>query len=497
MRIYIIILLAALVLGCCQFRKHSEYLDCVEDYANALLDKGRDTYGTENSPLIATTLIRETLKLPEGDSLEALLSLERESWGIRPHDRMLTGANPMHDQVLYQILYALTDLTGDLKYAEEADRTLKWFFENCQSEQTGLMAWGEHIGWDFNTETTIEKRQRYNHEFFRPWVFWEKCYELAPQNCIDFASGLWYHQIHDHETGEFSRHAQYDQHGTGIQNQYPRHGGFFIATWAEAYKQTKDTLYLRAIDVIYQFYHRNRNSISGAIPGEVDNPRSNNLLLWPQSILGLAIDLWDAAPGLPQELGSKLKEMALEIDGVYLRIKHDVSPDGAGFVSQGNAETLAAEDVRDGNNRVYSDRWTTGYGESTDANSANVCMLRYQQTGNKGFRQLVLATADRYLDTEPVSDFPVYPGSLGDVIHLLLNAHELTGDQMYLDRAHHFAGMALQMFFDDSSPLPKASSKHWHYEAITRADNLMMALLRLYLIANQMDIQSRLIYLER
>ena len=496
MRIYFVLLIT-LVLGSCHFRKNGEYLDLVENYANALLDEARDTYGNEHSPLFASTLIREDVSLPEGDSLESLLSLERESWGIRPHDRMLTGANPMHDQNLYQILYALTELTGDRKYAEEADKTLRWFFENCQSEETGLMAWGEHIGWDFNAETTIDKRQRFNHEFFRPWVFWDKCYELAPQSCLDFASGLWYHQIHDHATGEFSRHAQYDRHGTGTQNQYPRHGGFFIATWAEAYEQTADTLYPRAIEVIYNFYHRNRNSTSGAIPGEVDNPRSNNLLLWPNSNLGLAIDLWDAAPKLPRELGRKLREMSIEIDEVYLRIEHDVSPEGAGFVSQGNAETLAAEDVRDGNNRVYSDRWTTGYGQSTDANAANVCMLRFLQTGNEGFRHLILAAADRYLDTEPITDFPVYPGSLGDVIHLLINANEITTDEIYLERADHFARMALDMFFDDSSPLPKASSKHRHYEAITRADNLMMELLRLYLVTNKIEIQSGLVYLER
>jgi hypothetical protein len=487
----------ALMLGSCQLQKHSEYLDQVEHYANALLDHARDIYGTENSPLIATTMMRGTMSLPEGDSLDALLSLKRESWGIRPHDRMLTGANPMHDQNLYQILYALTELTGEQRYAEEADNTLKWFFENCQSGQTGLMAWGEHIGWDFNTETTIDKQQRFNHEFFRPWVLWEKCYGLARRPCIDFASGLWYHQIHDHGTGEFSRHANYDRHGTGTQNQYPRHGGFFMATWAEAYKQTGDSLYLQAVDVLCNFYQRNRNPISGAIPGEVDNPRSNNLLLWPQSNLGLAIDLWDAAPKLPPEMGKRLKEMALEIDEIYLRIPHDLSPDGAGFVVNGNAETLAAEDVRNGNNRVYTDRWTTGYGQSTDANAANVCMLRFQQTGNEGFSKLVLAAADRYLDTEPVTDFPVYPGSLGDVIHLLLNAYEITSDEVCLERAHHFAGMALDMFFDESSPLPKASSMHWHYEAITRADNLMMELLRLYLVSNQTKIQSALVYTER
>ncbi len=170
---------------------------------------------------------------------------------------------------------------------------------------------------------------------------------------------------------------------------------------------------------------------------------------------------------------------------------------GAGFVSQGNAETLAAEDVRKGNNRVYSDRWTTGYGQSTDANAANICMFRYQQTGNEGFMQLVLAAADRYLNTEPVTDFPVYPGSLGDVIRLLMNAHEITSDEIYIERAHHFARMALDMFFDESSPLPKASSMHRHYEAITRADNLMMEILRLYLISNKIEIQSGLVYTER
>jgi hypothetical protein len=87
--------------------------------------------------------------------------------------------------------------------------------------------------------------------------------------------------------------------------------------------------------------------------------------------------------------------MALAIDEVYLRIEHDVRPDGKGFVVLGDAEALAAEDIRGGTLRCYTDRWTTGY------------------------------------------------------------------------------------------------------EAVTRADNLMMELLRLYLVANQIEIQSGLVYLER
>ena len=113
---YFVLVLISLVLISCQFSKHEEYLSHVEAYANALLEYARDTYGMEHSPSIATTIIRENMSLPEGNSLDALLSLKRENWGIRSHDRMLTGANPMHDQNLYQVLYALTDLSGNSKY---------------------------------------------------------------------------------------------------------------------------------------------------------------------------------------------------------------------------------------------------------------------------------------------------------------------------------------------------------------------------------------------
>jgi len=33
-----------------------------------------------------------------------------------------------------------------------ADDALRFFFTHCQSKATGLLAWGEHLGWDFHTE---------------------------------------------------------------------------------------------------------------------------------------------------------------------------------------------------------------------------------------------------------------------------------------------------------------------------------------------------------
>jgi hypothetical protein len=233
--------------------KRTDYFRIVKSYADTLLEHGRDIYGKVNSPLIATTLDRRSLGIFEQEELDSLWQIrlkDWDNWRIRNRDRMLTGANPMHDQNLYQVLYALTEITGDAHYAQEADRTIEWFFRHCQSPSTGLMAWGEHMGWDFNTETLITWRkgkhhggrmQEYNtHEFARPWVLWERSFELAPEACERFAVGLWEHQIGDHETGNFSRHANYEMHQTFVDSEYPRHGGFYIATWAQAYRSTKD-----------------------------------------------------------------------------------------------------------------------------------------------------------------------------------------------------------------------------------------------------------------
>ena len=76
----------------------------------------------------------------------------------------------------------------------------------------------------------------------------------------------------------------------------------------------------------------------------------------------------------------------------------------------------------------------------------------------------------------------------------MLAAEDLTGDERYMTRARELADMAVAIFFD-GSPLPRASSKHGHYEAITRGDTLVMALLNLWARENRPSLN--LAYNER
>lgn len=474
--------------------KDDRYLDIARRYADTMIEHGRDVYGPEETPLFAVSLDRDALRIHEGAALDAILAIERSDWGIRSHDRMVQGANPMQDQNLYRILYALTDITGDRRYGQAADDALRYFFTHCQSSVTGLFAWGEHIGWDFSTEAIIDKDAGTTHEFARPWMMWDQSFELAPEACAGYAHGLWEHQIADQDSGFYSRHARYDMHGPGRGSEYPRHGGFYIATWAAAYERTGEPEFLDAINCLVDSYERNRNPVTGALLAETQSPD----LMWPNSNLSLAVDLWDAAEKVPEALAEKMRACALKTDDVFLAIEHDLSLGGPGFMIHSVTSTLEPGWLRlgkpDDTRRHFSDIWATSYGNSTDAQIAVLCYLRNRQVPRDGYRKLILDAAERYMTSDPDTTVVLYPGAPADAIYLMLAADDLTGDTRYLTRARELANSAATIFFDGSA-LPRASSKHGHYEAITRGDTLVMALLNLWARENSRDIE--LVYNER
>lgn len=487
----------------------ADYLELVRSYADAMIAHGRDTYGSQHSPLFASAMDRKTFH-PFEQSPGVLA-------GMRDGDRTFSGANPMHDQNLYQILYALTELTGQPKYAQAADEALKWFFEHCQSPR-GLMAWGEHQGWNFYTESSTAPKGP--HEFFRPWVLWDRSYQLAPEACRRFAAGLWEYQIADHEKGLFSRHAMHiwetDPKFKSAQAgaEFPRHGGFYIATWAEAYSRTKDPRMLKAIKVVLGGFLARRNPQSGAIPS---GSRDKNInLMRPESNLSLAIDLTDAAPKVTPELAGEMLAAAAQTDEIFLKMKHEPGPGGKGFIKAavpatlepGDARAVAASGTLGLRWKNYTEVWATGYGVQTTANTAIACEIRYNQTKIEGYRKLVTAAADSYLQSEPEMKDSVdksgnqasptlYPGAMGDAIAVELAGYRMTGDQKYLARAHHYARMAVRIFLPGDSPLPRVSSRADFYEALSRGDYLMAQLLTLWVAQNHPEAKIRLIWCER
>ncbi|MBN1441999.1 MAG: hypothetical protein JXA90_04780 [Planctomycetes bacterium] len=425
------------------------FLDVVRGYADAMIEHGRDTYGEQKSGLFLSALDRFELR-PLDVRPAPPAGIRREDRAGLPW-RRLAGANPQLDENLLRVLYSLSEITGETRYAEAADHELKWFFENTQSTATGLLPWGEHLAWDVVLDRPVSSGTELIHEFARPWVMWDRCFQLAPAACRAFALGLWHHQIADRETGAFDRHAPYDRHGPRDGKDFPRHAGFYIQTWAQAYRHTRDETFLRAIETLVGRLEAKRAADGGEA----------------HSTTG-PLDVETAADLVPEPLAGRLRRFAAEEDRLVL------------------AE-LRALHGRPGGGWDFPATWEAAYAVSTAASWAMYALARCEQAPKEDLREIIVAVAEAYRDELPAEDVDLWPMSLGHVISAQVAAYRTTGRRVFLEEAQRFARLAVRIFWQDR-PLPRASAKTDHYETITGCDSLALSLLEVDAVMNHRSV---------
>lgn len=471
------------------------FIKIVKDYADAMISEGRDFYGAENSPLFASTLNRSTMKIASMEDVESIK-------GVRKNDRSISGANPLRDIGLYEILYTLSNITGNELYASEADKSMAYFFTHCQSPNTGLMAWGEHLYWDFEKEACGYGKVNEDYHESGVWPFWDKSYELAPEACWKFAIGEWDHQIADKTTGHFSRHARWSEHGPYTGFEFPRYAGQMIERWADAYKRTENTNQQRrddlllAIEVIFGRMQENMKlTKSGLLPAGSSEKGDHNQVVWLKSNLELARCLEVAAPLFDDEPAGQMKKFALKQDMDFLNAPHKLDSVGGGFAVTLDAGTGIPRTRS--MNKPYTSTWGSGYGYGPHSKIAILCNSRYQKLKTEypdlatKYKSLMLAGAEQYLISSPDTSQLLKPDVFAGVIKLMLHSFELTGDQKFINRANYFGLLGIQLFLDDDSPLPKATNRHNHYETITGGPGFMNELLKIYLTSKNFDLKLK------
>lgn len=455
-----------------------DYFLMVKEYADFMIEYGRDRYGKVHSPLFATTMDRSN-----GDIFRH--RPPKAPKGIRNRDRSYRGSNPSNHNGLYSILYKLTELTGNPVYAQEADTSLVWFFSNCQLKRTGLMPWGEHMGWDFFREGIIlGKFQFWIHEM-KGFAYWDLIWEEAPEEANNFALGLWNHQIYAHtgeKAGEFSRHANALVHQPFWGKGFPSHGGKYMEVWTRAWQETGNPEYLTAISTLLDYFERNISPESGALRYATKFPDHYSL----GHNMGLARTFYNISSELPDSIARRMRVLSESTDPLYLGFNHDPGPGGSGFIKSANVNTLEPGEYRSEHKggKYTTGMWSSGYGAGNSVGVANNCLERYSQTGIEAYRELFLTAAEAYYSSEIPESKRMYPGNYSGIISMMLKAYRLTGEKRFLDKATDFADISVQAVMDSSSPLPKASNESDHYEAITGANNLMNNLLNLWIELN-------------
>jgi len=441
----------------------SPFIGVVYRFADAMLEHGRDVYGSERTGMLLGALDRNTLK--------PLKTRPRAPAGVSegsrpgPTEEPLVGSNPQSDQNLLRLLYFLKGLSGEDRYPQAADAGLTWILHNGQSSNTGLLAWGKHLSWNVTTDEVTCVGKEPLHEFSRPWMLWERCFQLAPQQSKRFALGLWEHHVANQEAGGLRRCADFDRTGTRPVTNCPRHAGFFMRTWGEAFAHTGDEEFLRAIDAVLTGYEKKQSR--GAQP---DGRRSTSTDTC--GVLSMAIDCDGAARKVPEPLRGRLTAFAAREDERFCSLPHDLVR-RRGFAESFNPTETAPE-------ASYTSLWNPEDSRHTTAAVALMCMSRYQNTGRVGYRHLIVAAADAYLDSLPDEQTDAWPLSFGQAITLELAAFRIMAEKKYHARAFKLGEIAIERFFGDS-PLPRASLKTDHYENTTGADTLALSLAELHL----------------
>lgn len=182
------------------------YYQKVIQFADVMLEHGTDRYGSVSSPLFSSILTRDLVpQVPEdpenpGNGVRVerhtVYSFSRgsmrENWcavgvgnmwygGNESHKSSWRGTDMARDEKLYELLYELSEATGDQKYKDAANASIVFWLANCPTE-TNLFPWGEHAGWNFFTDEYDKDyyRCRY-HEFKEGESLYDKFIELQPR----------------------------------------------------------------------------------------------------------------------------------------------------------------------------------------------------------------------------------------------------------------------------------------------------------------------------
>ena len=173
-----------------------DYVAIARAYADYMIEHGRDRYGKEHTPLFVTGMDRHTGKLisppfPHVKRKPFMPGWERDR-ECRASDRNYGNADPLDQLTLLKLMHRLTEITGDVHYAEEADKTAAWWMANTQTP-IGLYPWGSHTYWSVTNESGGG-----TFEFNHVWPYWK----LNPEALQRYAMGLWDHYVADKKTGE-------------------------------------------------------------------------------------------------------------------------------------------------------------------------------------------------------------------------------------------------------------------------------------------------------
>ncbi len=174
-----------------RFGHESErFLQSVQQFAELVLEKGRDRYGEYSTPLLVDGI--------RADNGEPVTWRSGETWVL---------SNLANQQNLFRLLYGLSMLTGKPDYYDAAAAILDYSFTDLRYGD--LFCWGGHMAFDLQRKKQVHATDKGpQHELKCHYPFYELMFEINGDETKKYIEALWESHILDWSNLEFSRHGQ-------------------------------------------------------------------------------------------------------------------------------------------------------------------------------------------------------------------------------------------------------------------------------------------------
>lgn len=169
----------------------SERLQAVREYADLLLEYGRDTYRDKHTPLFVDGL-------RVADLTPAAWIHEGKTW---------IPSNLANQQNLFRTLVGLTNLTREDKYKLAAEAATDYGFDHLR-HPNGLFYWGGHRFLDLASGEHVG--EGYRHEFKFTLPYYELMHKVNPKVTEQFIRAFWNAHVMDWSNLDMNRHGNYD-----------------------------------------------------------------------------------------------------------------------------------------------------------------------------------------------------------------------------------------------------------------------------------------------
>lgn len=232
-------------------RPYRQYVrECIE----LLIEYGTDRYGNVQSPVFVNILDVRTRTCPEDP-----LPLD-EAWRVvRRGRRGPAGANLYADQPTIRAMRALSQVTGQGRYADAANACLRWYLEHLVDEK-GLFWWGWHRHYDVYRDT-MTGHEGNHHEIHIQQALWPELWDVDAEAVRREIEALWQWHVVDKATGECNRHGD-GQPGCD----FAMSGGEILGGFALLYQKTNDPVWLERARLVADYYWRARDPTTQLVP---------------------------------------------------------------------------------------------------------------------------------------------------------------------------------------------------------------------------------------